>query len=108
MPERVQEFCKSLRVRLTWGTHAKREFVNDRYGLHRAGPPPSEVHGKDWELVEAAADGDRVDKVVLRRTHAENLDIVLVLTSGGFVKTVWANRPGDQHGTLDASKYATA
>lgn len=94
-------------VPLEWGLHAQQQAQEDRYGridkmkiLDTEEYTPIEV-----EINEKRA----IVKMVLRSKKAyKGNNIVIVVMPGEpkwFVKTVWYNREGDTHATLDESKY---
>lgn len=90
--------------RLTYGHHARRAAVDDRYGYIQL-PEMFTAQGAQLIEVEVADDGKTVIKQVWRKPLDRVRDIVLVITSEGFVKTVWINLRSDKHRTLDRSKY---
>lgn len=50
----------------------------------------------------------QIAKRVARFNITDDLVLVLVVATGGYVKTVWCNRLNDRHATLDRSKYVQA
>lgn len=103
-----------MKLGLRWSNHARREAVNDRYGVL---PKEAYVQSFDiadgWQLVEVEANHlNHVQKIVVRRAADAKRDIVLVILRDGpftgIVKTCWTNLNTNTHKTLDRSKLATA
>lgn len=88
---------------LRYGYHARQEALADRYGKV---PLPSALSTEKAKLVEVEVDsGGQVVKQVWRMPLDSKRDVVLAVTKGGFVKTVWVNLATDAHRTLDKSRY---
>ena len=106
----------SLKLDLTWSGHAKREAVNDRYGVLPVGSYPKQVRPVEWQLVEVetVGNGYTVSKIVVRRAVDARRSLVLVvLLDGparnatlGIVKTCWTNLNSDRHATLRTEKFS--
>lgn len=93
--------------RLTYGRHARDEALSDRYG-HIVLPScfsPEQARLIESEYCPYSA---RVIKQVWRQRLDEQRDLVLVISSGGFVRTVWVNVRGDHHATLNKARYVSA
>jgi hypothetical protein len=89
--------------RLRYTPHAQREAQADRYGELRL---PSELRPEQAQLVEVETRADgRVVKQLWRVEFDSRRDLVLAVTEGGVVKTVWANLRSDGHRSLDKSRY---
>ena len=95
---------------LTYSQHARHAAVTDRYGVIMT---PPRVVGEDWQVIEVEVRGLGVpSKGVLRAPYGgyqEQFDLVLVILTQptGLVKTMWLNRRGDKHYTLDKTYYST-
>ena len=94
-----------FRGALQYGPHALKEARSDRYGKIDL---PEEFTTAGAKLIEAEvlSSTNTVVKQVWRRRLDERRDLVLVIASNGFVRTVWVNLRNDKHGTLDKTKYA--
>ena len=91
-------------MRLSYGSHARREAMEDKYGHIRL---PHRIDLRKGQTIEIGVTGKMVTKMVVRFSYDETRDIVLVIIpKTGFVKTVWFNLKTDQHKTLDHTKYA--
>lgn len=89
---------------LNYGSHARMEAMQDRYGEIRL---PHRIDVRKGQTIEIGVTGKEVTKMVLRFSYDETRDIIIVLMpKTHFVKTVWFNLKTDQHKTLDHSKYA--
>jgi hypothetical protein len=106
MPAEVREALASVHIRLQWGPHSRRAFAEDFAGDGL--PRPEVIKGSECEAVEAEVSDGKVVKMVFRRPHSRQADLVLVVQDNGFVRTCWGNVPGDTHRTLDRKKYAKA
>ena len=93
--------------RLTYGYHARNEALSDRYGEI---PLPSHFFAEGAKLIEAefCTQRLRLTKQVWRQPLDDYRDLALVLSTGGFVRTVWVNVRSDTHKSLNKSKYITA
>lgn len=91
-------------MQLNYGSHARREAMEDKYGEIKL---PHRIDIRKGETIEIGVTGKTVTKMVVRFSYDQTRDIVLVIMPrGNFVKTVWFNLKTDQHKTLDHSKYA--
>lgn len=97
------------RVALRWGKHALLAGMNDRYGVI---PVFQSLPLSNFKVVEFAAVGREVTKIVVRGHYNDDLDVVFVLIPGRegahFVKTVWFNKRNDTHKTLRRDRYAVS
>lgn len=96
------------RVALKWSKHATYARVDDRYGVI---PAFKTIPLSMFSVVEFAASGENVTKLVVRGKFDETRDVVFVLIPGRkhyFVKTVWFNLRTDEHKTLNRKRYANA
>jgi len=97
------------RVRVSYGSHAKREALIDRYGTIAL---PAFVNLKRFRVIEVGVINGRVSKILFRGRLDDTRDLCIVLIPKGDrpwrCKTVWTNVRSDLHRTLDASRYATA
>jgi hypothetical protein len=92
-------------VRLRYSRHAEEAAYDDRYcDLTQYLAPV--MNFDDAEIVEVELDDEgQISKRVARFKVAPNLVLVMAVSSDGYVKTVWGNRPSDQHKTLKQKKY---
>lgn len=93
--------------RLAYSWHAQREASLDRHGRIDL---PTYFDAANAELIEAEAElaesGEvRVVKQVWRQPLDGARDLVLVIARKGKVITVWVNRKGDTHRTLQRDRY---
>lgn len=92
-----------VRIRLWYSKHAK--AVSQARGIRILGS----ITTARFEIVEVETKGHSAVKFVLRGNYNETHDIVVVLipqhTGDWLVKTVWLNRRGDSHNTLNRSRY---
>lgn len=95
---------------LAWSKHAERARETDRHGII---PKTKTVDLTGTKIIEVETDDStgKVSKVVFRKNHNRDLDIVYVCIpipakNVWFVKTVWFNRATDNHRTLDLSRYS--
>ncbi len=94
-----------------YGLPAFRETVlKVRYGQHSLARArekgivlPATVAISKATVVEI---DDVENKFTIRLTHDAKRDIVLVVLSDGFVKTVWLNDKADNHRTLNKAPYS--
>ena len=92
-------------MQLNYGSHARKEAMEDKYGEIRL---PHRIDVRKGETIEIGVTGNTVTKMVIRFSYDQTRDIVMVfMPKGNFVKTVWFNLKTDHHKTLDHSKYAT-
>lgn len=91
-----------LAIPLTITTHARQAAQNDRYGQI---PLDSYISTKDAILVEFETDQRNIiTKIVLRKSHNAQLDVVYVIVQGGILVTVWFNQKEDKHSTFRANR----
>ena len=91
-------------VTLKYGSHARQEALEDRYGNIKL---PKQVLLERSNLIELGMIGGTVTKVVMRQKYSKTHDLIIVIsTKDNFVRTVWLNCVEDLHSTLDRSKYA--
>lgn len=88
--------------KLTYSRHALESANNDRYGMMEL-PETLTVEGKN--AIEILVENGKAIKSVYRVGYDDELDMVMVVQSDGFVRTVWFNKKTDKHKTLDHSKY---
>lgn len=90
--------------RLRYLPHALKESKQDQYGQITL---PAIFNASEARLIEAdfCSDKDRVIKQVWRQPLDKTRDLVLVISEGGKVKTVWINLKTDKHKTLNTSRY---
>lgn len=89
-------------LRLRYSAHALHECDNDRYGAFE---PPATIDVGTGEPVEIEVECGVVVKAVYRAQFDDELDVVIVVTPDGWVKTAWLNQRNDKHRSLDRSKY---
>lgn len=91
-------------VRVQYTRHATYAAQDDRYG-------DLTQYLRDYfdldsgEIVEVEVVDGQVAKRVVRFNVSKELDLVLVITADGRVKTVWANLHDDHHTTLKRWKF---
>lgn len=91
-------------LNLRYGGHAKEQALADKYGNINL---PHRVDIRKGEIFEIGARGNVVSKIGVRFKYDDQRDMIMIINpSDGFVRTVWFNTAGDQHKTLDKSKYA--
>lgn len=95
------------RVSISYGSHARREALADRYGLIRL---PSTLRLHRMRVIEVGMVGDKVSKILFRGRLDDTRDLCIVLIPGvdnqpWKCKTVWVNLNNDQHRTLDTTRY---
>jgi len=100
-------FPKGLKTKfgiipITYTQHAQKAAEDDRYGKMVL---PSTINTTTARCIEAEVNGNVVSKLVYRAKYNHELDMILVLSRDCSVRTVWFNKRGDKHKTLDASKY---
>ena len=105
MPEWFTDPCWLGNV--TYSQHALNASKTDRYGIIDL---PTKIDYGHGTIIEVETDiincRERVIKQVWRIPYGDDVrDLIIVVTSSGFVKTVWFNLKGDKHKTLDRSKY---
>jgi len=99
-PARNLQFSALLR----YSAHARQAATTDQYGHIDL---PAVFDSRKAVLVEAEVEGQKVVKAVYRQPYQGKQDLVLVINpEDRLVRTVWINRHGDAHRTLDRSKYA--
>lgn len=100
-------FPKGLKTRfgvieITYTNHAKKAAEDDRYGKIVL---PSTINTTTSKAIEVEIQNRVVTKIVYRMKYNNDLDMILVLSRDLSVRTVWFNKRGDKHMTLDKSKY---
>ncbi len=90
--------------KLHFTQHALRACLNDRYGPLK---PSHEIKVTWDQIVEAEVTRGQWSKFVARLPYSQELDIIYVITAEERVKTVWANKVTDKHGTLGTRAYVT-
>lgn len=91
-------------MRLRYGSHARLEALQDRYGDIKL---PTTIDIRTGEIFEIGVVGSTVTKMGVRFPYNDKLDFILIIQpADGFVRTVWANEKNDTHKTLNLSKYA--
>lgn len=98
-------------LHLNYSRHARMAALADRYTRRGAWQAPHEVEVCYPAIVEAQIEDGVAVKIVVRLEMDAFRDLVLVLSQPddarrSFVRTLWLNDAGDNHNTLDASKYA--
>ncbi len=100
---------------LCYSNHARQAALHDRYGVPASVPKHHQFAPAEIFEVEVAA--GKVVKFCARLKNAgkttagKTFDLVLACsapephTAAVFVRTLWLNEPGDNHSTLDKSKY---
>ncbi|KVP97788.1 hypothetical protein WJ96_04260 [Burkholderia ubonensis] len=92
-------------VRLRYSRHAQYAACDDRYGdLSRYLTPYMDFDEAEIVEVELDVEG-QISKRVARFQVDEDLVLVVVAQTDGFVRTVWGNLISDRHSTLDRRKY---
>lgn len=95
-------------VSLTYSRHAIIASQSDRYATRRI-KLRDKLSFKADDVIELETDANgSLLKLVVRVSYNADLDIIYVLSRGGFVKTVWLNKKTDLHETLNESKYERA
>lgn len=107
LPKRIRGLVPTGTKTLLYSKHAQKEFA-DKYGEIQ---PPANMCFADAVIVEVTEFGGKIDKLVLRKKHDEETDLVLVLLpcqtkDKWFVKTCWLNVKTDDHSTLDKNRFA--
>ena len=95
------------RVKVSYGAHARKEALEDRYGIIKL---PSYITLRRFSVIEVGMVGDRVSKILFRGKLDETRDLCIVLipqvdNKPWKCKTVWVNKSSDKHRTLDHSRY---
>lgn len=98
--------------KLEYGSHAKREAKNDRYGTIQL---PATLNLDEYKLIEIGVTTqngrNKVEKMLYRGKLDSERDLCIVVIPSGnkhepwFVKTVWVNETSDLHRTLNPKKY---
>ena len=91
-------------IKVTYGPHALSAAAKDRYGDLR-GYLPQWLDREEVEVIEVEVARGEISKRGVRFQVADNLDLVMVVQSDGFVRTVWGNLHDDTHKSLDRSKF---
>lgn len=92
-------------MRVRYSRHAVQAAADDRYG-DLSNVLPAYVDIDECEIVEVEVADNEITKRVVRLPVDGELDLVLVISADGYVRTVWGNTANDKHRTLDRSKYA--
>lgn len=91
-------------IQLRYGSHARLEAMQDRYGDIQL---PRSIDIRTGDIFEIGVTGNTVTKMGVRFHYDDKLDLILIISpADGFVRTVWANEKTDTHKTLNLSKYA--
>lgn len=98
------------RITVSYGNHARKEAMQDRYGDIRL---PQTLSLSRFKVIEVGVIDGRVSKILFRgRLDGErDLCIVLVPRPDGypyFCKTVWVNLNTDMHANLRRERYVAA
>lgn len=102
IPPKYQDY--QFAALLKYSRHAMREASADKRGAIRL---PKVIDSRNATLIELEVDNDKVVKVVYRVDYNDKHDLCLVVVPDDrFVKTVWLNDRGDNHGTLRRERYA--
>lgn len=94
------------KFQLDYGNHARQESVQDRFGEIDL---PQVIDADSAEVVEVEVERGIVQKILYRFRLDGTRDVCMPVIPRGprmFVKTVWCNVRGDNHRTLDRSKYS--
>lgn len=105
LPEKYLKTVIGNKISLNYSYHAKREIVNDKYGLVKpltsiliSGSNVIELYVNDW---------NNVFKILARTSQEQGLDSCLVINiMESLVVTTWLCKSTDTHKTLDKSKYS--
>lgn len=92
-------------LRPYYTAHARQAAASDRYGTIIL---RDTLNLDSLKIVEVEIRAGRAVKIVGRMPYNNWLDITIVITAAGIVKTVWLNKKSDTHRTLDCSKYIQA
>jgi len=92
--------------RLEYTRHALNAAGDDKYGDLTCFLP-LELNLSECELVECRLEGKKVTQLLVRTNVAVGLDLVLAVGTGFRVYTVWGQKTGDQHKTLNRKLYET-
>lgn len=95
------------RIVINYGTHARKEAFQDRYGRVRL---PKTLRLARMRVIEVGMIDGRVSKILFRGRLDDHRDLCIVLIPGidnwpWFCKTVWINLSNDNHRTLDTTRY---
>jgi len=112
MPRHIRGMVPKGVKTMRYSQHALNER-NDKFGYVQL---PTSLNFAKATLVEVQVFGNVLDKVVIRQSHDEKTDLVLVCVpfykgevldkKQWFVKTVWLNTKDDNHATLDKNRFA--
>ncbi len=91
-------------VRVRYSRHAEQAALDDRYGDLTGYLTPF-IDFDEVEIVEVELFEGQIAKRVIRHQVTKELVLVLVVSSDGFVRTVWGNLTTDRHATLDRRKF---
>lgn len=93
-------------IRVQYGPHPRYAAFN-RWGIPRL---PDTLDLSQFQVIEIAMTGNKLDKIVVRSEYNRWDDIIFVLMPLGDgywrCKTVWLNAKNDNHRKLDRSKYS--
>jgi len=95
------------RISISYGSHARKEALQDRYGSIRL---PNTLRLHRMRVIEVGMVGDKVSKILFRGRLDDRRDLCIVLIPGvdkqpWRCKTVWVNLNSDKHKTLNHSRY---
>ena len=85
-----------------YSRHAQLAALDDRYGNIDL---PERINTNKEKVIEAEVIGAKITKIVYRMRYTDFLDLIVVLTSQGIVKTVWLNETKDKHSNLSYKSY---
>ena len=88
---------------LQYSTHAKREALNDKFGVCTF---PKTVNFAKVQVVEVEVLDNHITKFVIRGSMDSSRDLLLVVNPDGFVRTMWINLKSDNHRTLNVNNYS--
>lgn len=106
LPRRIVGLVPKGIKELVYSRHAKQEF-KDKNGQIS---PPTHLDFAYATLVEVTTAGKLVTKLVMRKEHDADHDVVLVMLpteskKHWWVKTVWLNKKNDNHSTLQKNRF---
>jgi hypothetical protein len=92
--------------------NAPKRTFNPKYTLHAKEAAddrnivlPNVISFSGKDVFEAQIEDGKIVKVCIRIGYNAKNDLILAVLNDRTVKTVWTNRKGDDHKTLDLSKY---
>ena len=89
-------------IPLVYSLHAMFEAKKDRYDVINL---PKMLDTNSATVIELEIKNKRINKIVFRVNYSAVFDLVVVLSSSMYVKTVWLNKKTDQHKTLNKTLY---